>query len=287
MTPPAIYRSVAGEQAVQARYDALLARWPVPYQALHIPTRYGETFVIDSGSQAAQPLVLLHGAGTNSAMWAGDVAEYSRHYRVLAIDLLGEAGKSAPNRMDWAGPAYAEWLDEVLQSLGIKAVTLIGLSQGAWTALKFAIYTPASVTALVALSPAGIVPDKLSFVSRALPLSLLGGWGIRRINRLVLGGQSVPAEIEETMTLNMTHFKTRVGVVPLFSDDELRRLRMPVQLVIGRRDALRDAEKIAARMQQLVPQLTPTIIPDAGHALINSRAYILPFLAATASGAPV
>ena len=286
MTAPAIYRSAAGEQAVQARYNALLARWPVPCQALQIPTRYGETFVIDSGSQAAQPLVLLHGAGTSSAMWAGDVAEYSRHYRVLAIDLLGEAGKSASNRMDWAGPAYAEWLDEVLQSLGIKAVTLIGLSQGAWTALKFAVYKPASVTALVALSPAGIVPDKLSFVARALPLSLLGGWGIRRINRLVLGGQSVPTEIEETMTLNMTHFKTRIGVVPLFSDDELRRLRMPVQLVIGRRDALRDAEKIAARMQQHVPQLTPTIIPDAGHALINSQSSILAFLAATASGPP-
>lgn len=286
MTPPAIYRSVAGEQAVQARYDSLLARWPVPYTTVHIPTQHGETFAIESGAATAPPLVLLHGAGTNSAMWAGDVAEYSRHYRVLAIDLLGEAGKSAPNRMDWAGPAYAEWLDEVLQSLGIEAVALLGLSQGAWTALKFAVYRPERVAALVVLSPAGIVPDKLSFVARALPLSLMGRWGIRRINRLVLGGQSVPAEIEATMTLNMTHFKTRVGVLPLFSDAELRRLTMPVQLVIGRRDALRDAEKIAARMQQLVPQLMPTIIPDAGHALINSRSSILPFLAAAAPGQP-
>jgi pimeloyl-ACP methyl ester carboxylesterase len=223
--------------------------------------------------------VLLHGAGTNSAMWAADVTDYSRQYRVLALDLPGEPGKSAPNRPSWNGPAYAEWLEDVLNALKLEAVTIIGLSQGAWTALKFAVSQPERVTALVVLSPGGITPDKLSFVVRALPLLLLGRWGIKRINRMVLGGQSVPAEVEEAMTVLMTHFKTRVGVLPIFSDAELRQLTMPVQLVMGARDTLRDAEKITARMKQLVPHLTATLIPEAGHALVNVRTYVLPFLA--------
>jgi pimeloyl-ACP methyl ester carboxylesterase len=138
-------------------------------------------------------------------MWAGDVTDYSRHYRVLAIDLLGEPGKSAPNRPSWDGPAYAEWLEDVLNALKLEAVTIIGLSQGAWTALKFAVSQPERVTALVVLSPGGITRDKLSFVVRALPLLLLGRWGIKRINRMVLAGQSVPAEVEEAMTVLMTH----------------------------------------------------------------------------------
>jgi pimeloyl-ACP methyl ester carboxylesterase len=216
-------------------------------------------------------------------MWGGDVADYSRHYRVLAIDLLGEPGKSAPNRPSWDGPAYAEWLEDVLDALKLEAVTIIGLSQGAWTALKFAVSQPERVTALVVLSPGGITPDKLSFVVRALPLLFLGRWGIKRINRLVLAGQSVPAEVEEAMTVLMTNFKARVGVLPIFSDTELQRLTMPVQLVMGGRDALRDAEKIAARMKQLAPDLTTTIIPEAGHAVVNARAYILPFLAASSA----
>jgi pimeloyl-ACP methyl ester carboxylesterase len=212
-------------------------------------------------------------------MWAGDVTDYSRRYRVLAIDLLGEPGKSAPNRPSWNGPAYAEWLEDLLNALELEAVTIIGISQGAWTALKFAVSQPERVTALAVLSPGGITRDKLSFVVRALPLSLLGRWGIARINRLVLAGQSVPAEVEEAMTLLMMHFKARVGVLPLFSDTELRRLTMPVQLVMGARDALRDAEKVTARMKQLVPHLTATIVPEAGHALVNARTYVLPFLA--------
>ena len=262
-----------------ALYDSLLARWPVPYATLNVPTRHGSTFVIASGAESAPPLVLLHGAGTNSTMWAADVTDYSRHYRVLAIDLLGEPGKSAPNRPSWDSPAYAEWLGDVLNALKLEAVTIIGLSQGAWTALKFAISQPERVTALVVLSPGGITPDKLSFVVRALPLLLLGRWGIKRINRMVLAGQSVPAEVEEAMTVLITHFKARIGTLPIFSDTELRRLTMPVQLVMGARDAIRDAEKITARMKQLVPHLTATIIPEAGHALVNARTYVLSFLA--------
>jgi pimeloyl-ACP methyl ester carboxylesterase len=76
----------------------------------------------------------------------------------------------------------------------------------------------------------------------------------------------------------MTHFKTRLGTLPIFSDLELQCLTMPVLLLVGERDVLRDAEKISARMQKLVPYLTTIIIPKGGHALLNTTAHILPFL---------
>jgi pimeloyl-ACP methyl ester carboxylesterase len=165
LTLQSIYKSPAGEQAVMALYDSWLARWPAPYTTLNVPTRHGSTFVIASGAEAALPLVLIHGAGTNSTMWAGDVADYSRHYRVLAIDLPGEPGKSAPNRPSWDGPAYAEWLEDVLNALPLEAVTIIGLSQGAWTALKFAISHPdwvagASSASIAWCWPANPYPQK-------------------------------------------------------------------------------------------------------------------------------
>jgi pimeloyl-ACP methyl ester carboxylesterase len=285
LTVQSLYKSPAGEQAVMALYDSFLMRWPVPHRTLTVPTRHGSTFVVASGEESAPPVVLLHGAGTNSAMWTGDVAEYSRRYRVLAVDLPGEPGKSASNRPSWDSPAYAQWLEDVLGALGIEAASIVGMSQGAWTALKFAVYKPERVKALSLLSPGGIVPDKLSFLVRGLPLLCLGRWGITRLNRMVLGGQTVPAEVEEAMTVLLMHFKARVGTLPLFSDAELRRLTMPVQLLMGDRDVLRDAQRITARMKQLVPNLTATTLPGAGHALVNARTHVLPFLAA-ASLAP-
>jgi len=231
MCAESIYKSLAGERAVMAAYDAVLGCWPVPCEMRTIPTRHGDAFVIASGQGSASPLVLLHGAGANSAMWDGDIVEYSRHYRVYAVDLLGEPGKSAPSRPAWDGPAYAEWLDDVLAALEVEKAALLGISQGGWTALKFAAYQP--------------------------------------------------ERVEQFIILIMTNFRPRIGLLPLFSDEELRRLTMPVLLLVGARDALRDGDKIAARMQKLVPDLTATIIPGAGHALFGTTPQVMPFLSAT------
>lgn len=278
-----LFKSPAGEKAVMAFYDSALARWPVPFQTLNLPTRHGDTFVIAcgaaGGAKSAPPLVLLHGAGTNSAMWAGDVAEYSRHYRVYAVDLPGEPGKSAPNRLAWDSPAYAQWLQDVLDALKIEKTRLLGISQGGWTALKFTTYQPGRVEKLVVLTPGGITPDKLSFVVRALPLALLGRWGLKRINRMLFGDQPVPEKVDEAVILVSSHFKPRVGVLPIFTDAELQRLTMPVLLLMGTQDALRDAQQIAARMRKLAPHLAVTTLPGAGHALVNTAPQIMPFLA--------
>ncbi|MCC7446944.1 MAG: alpha/beta hydrolase [Anaerolineae bacterium] len=263
-----------------ALYDAALARWPVPCERLTISTRHGDTFVIASGEPTAPPLILLHGAGTNSAIWIGDVGVLSRRYRVYAVDLIGEAGKSAPSRPDWNGPAYAEWLCDVFNALKIEQAALVGISQGAWTALKFATGAPERVTRLVLLTPGGIVPDKLSFLLRAIPLSILGRWGAERLSQAIYGNQPIPdGALDITVTV-MSHFKARVGVLPIFTDEELHRLTMPTLLLGGTADVLRDIPKIAARLNKLLPNLTVTIIPQAGHALLNTTDQVVGFLSA-------
>lgn len=142
MSTKSIYKSGYGERVIAEFYDSILAYWPVPCQMLDIPTRHGNTFVVASGSPAAPALVQLHGSSTNSAMWSGDVSTYSRHYRVYTVDTLGEPGKSAPSRPSLAGPAYAEWLEDVFNALNIQKAVLMGYSQGGWMALKFATYRP-------------------------------------------------------------------------------------------------------------------------------------------------
>ncbi|MEM7134171.1 MAG: alpha/beta hydrolase [Chloroflexota bacterium] len=278
MTTQSIYKSPAGEQIMMDLYNAVLADWSVPCQTLTIPTRHGDTFIIVSGDEAAPPLLLLHGAGSNSAIWRPDMMQYSQAHRVFAVDLLGEAGKSAPSRPLWDGPAYAEWLEDVFDALKIDKAAIVGISQGSWTALKFATCYPKRITKLALLCPGGVVPDRLSFVLRVIPLSLMGKWGTKQIMHLVFGNVPIPKEAEEFMTLSMTHFKPRLGVLPLFSDEELQHLTMPVLVIMGEKDALRDANKIVTRLQHLLPKFTAKVIPDAGHALLDTTRYVAPFL---------
>jgi pimeloyl-ACP methyl ester carboxylesterase len=279
MNTHSIYKSPAGERAVMALYDKVLADyWPAPYETSTLPTRHGDTFVIACGEETAPALVLLHGAGSNSAIWAADAALYGRQHRVYAVDLIGEPGKSAPNRPAWDSPAYAEWLEDVLDGLRLDQAALLGVSQGGWTALKFATYRPERVGKLALLCPGGVVSDRTSFYLRFLPLLLLGKWGARRANRMLFGSQPVPKEADEFLVVTLAHFKPRTGVLPIYSDQELSRLTMPVLLLGGTQDAIRDSEKIAARMRKLVPQLTSIIVPGAGHVLLNTTDYTIPFL---------
>jgi pimeloyl-ACP methyl ester carboxylesterase len=280
MKTESIYKSLAGHREIMALYDAVLAHWPVAHETFNLPTRHGDTFVIASGEKSAPPLILLHGSASNAVSWVGDVAEYSSHFRVYAVDLPGEPGKSTQNRPAWDGPGYAEWLEDVLDSLKIPKTALLGLSQGGWTALKFATSRPERVTRLVLLAPGGIIPTRPAFILKAVILSMFGRWGAEKINRIVFGKQTIHPEAVKFMNAIMTHFKARIDKEYLFSDDELKRLNMPTLLIGGAEDALIPMESVIPRMQKLVPQLKAVLIPDMGHALINMAERVIPFLTA-------
>ncbi len=281
MNPTSIYKSPAGEREIMALYDAAVARWPVAHETFSLATRHGETFLIASGERLAPPLILLHGAASNAVSWAGDVAAYSSHFRVYAVDIPGDPGKSAQNRLPWAGPGYAEWLEDVLDGLGARKAALLGLSQGGWTALKFATYRPERVDRLVLLTPGGVVPTKPSFILSAIVLSMFGRWGAERLNRKVFGKQPMYPEVARFMNAIMTHHSARIDKEYIFADAELKRLDMPILLLGGTEDVIRPMAAVAARMAKLVPKLEAALIPHAGHVLVNMSARVLPFLETT------
>lgn len=216
---PAIYKSPAGEQAVKARYEALLALWPVPHERRHLPTREGETFVIACGPQDAPAVILLHGAAFNSVTWMGDVSAWSRHFRLYAVDVIGHPGFSAPSRPPYETDAHALWLDDVLDGLGVDRAALVGISLGGWLAIDYAARRPGRVTSLVALAPGGVGREltsmaKILFV--ILPLMMLGTWGRRKAGRMILGPMPDAASPGAAMARDFSmlihrHFRQRVG----------------------------------------------------------------------------
>lgn len=233
MNTKPVYKSSAGKKEIMALYDAVLARWPVAHETFSIPTRQGETFVIASGEKSAPPLLLLHGSASNAVSWVGDVSAYSDHFRVYALDLPGEPGKSAENRPSWQGMGFAEWLEDVLRGLEIQKASLVGISQGGWTAIRFATIHPQRVEKLVLLTPAGVVPFRTSTLLKAVLFSLFGKWSPAVNHRLVFGKQPVHPDAVRFMDTIYKNFNTRIEKGYLFSDDELKRLTMPTLFIGG------------------------------------------------------
>lgn len=273
-----IYKSEAGASEIRQRYREVLATWPVPAEHVRVPTREGETFVVVSGPEDAPPVLLLHGSGANTTQWQADVPSWARHFRTYAVDLIGEPGLSAPSRPSLGSDAYALWLDDVLDGLGITSASIVGMSLGGWMALDYATRRPERVSRLALLCPGGLGRQTTGWMFKALFLGLFGRWGIRRSARTVTGLDMPNAgPVLDDLVLTFRQFKPRRWL-PLFSDGALRGLSMPVLVVVGGRDVMFDSAGTARRVRECVPHATVDVLPEVGHAIFGQTDAVLAFL---------
>jgi 2-hydroxy-6-oxonona-2,4-dienedioate hydrolase len=118
-----------------------------------VPTRF-----LEAGPVDAPVVVMLHGTAGSLENFCVNVAEYAEHFRVLALDMLG-CGYTGKPEQDYLITDYAEHVRGFLDSLGIDAAALVGVSLGSWVAARLAHDHPGRVTSLVMIAPAGIVTD--------------------------------------------------------------------------------------------------------------------------------
>jgi pimeloyl-ACP methyl ester carboxylesterase len=150
-----------------------MTSWPVPYQEVEVPTRFGTTHVVVSGPIDAAPLVLLHGYRATLTMWAANVAASSKDHRVYAIDVMGQPSKTVPTDPIRNAQDYVTWLTETLDALHLDRPSLVGMSYGGWLALNFALAVPARLSKLVLLSPGGLLPMVREFSLRGILMMFL------------------------------------------------------------------------------------------------------------------
>src|ERR1700729_3318135 len=78
---------------------------------------------------AGEALLLIHGMAGSSDTWRAVMPRLAKKYRVVAPDLLGH-GASAKPRGDYSLGAFAAWLRDLLDGLGISRAGVSGQSLG-------------------------------------------------------------------------------------------------------------------------------------------------------------
>ncbi|MGU3653602.1 alpha/beta fold hydrolase [Mycolicibacterium sp. A43C] len=272
-----IYRSRAGQQAVERAYREHLRRWTVPLRQRFVATREGETFVLDCGPADAPPIVLLHGAGSNSAMWQADAARWSLTHRLYMVDLIGEPGLSAPSRPPRTSDAYASWLDDVLNELGIDTAALVGVSLGGWLATDYAIRRPGRVQRLALRAPGGIGRQRYAVLA-ALALIPFGDRGTRLALRIALGPGNIPDPVLDYMLPIQRHYRPRHDPLPIFSDADLKSITAPLFVVLGSRDRMISSNDTVARLRRLQPAASMSLLSGVGHGTFDDGADLHAFL---------
>jgi pimeloyl-ACP methyl ester carboxylesterase len=256
--------------------------WPEDSDSVYIDTSFGNTFVRICGPESAPPLVLLHGAGTNSLMWSRNIRALSEKYRTYAVDTIDDHGLSVNSKLLRSADEYTEWLDELFSGLHLdNHINLVGLSYGGWLSGQYAIRHRDRLNKVVLLSPAGIVqPIRMQFYIRGV-ISFLPFRNCRR-NLLSWVLEDLRKQDEsffETIVLYQMELarqcfksyqiRTNPGIL---SDQELQNLQVPVLFLTGANEKIYSSDKAMERLERVAPSIEKGLFPGAGHDLFAVKA---------------
>lgn len=89
-----MYKTPEHKRKIMDLYNSKLAQLLVEFDTINVKTKLGITHIITSGKKENQPVIFLHAMGLTSTMWLDNISELSKHFRVYAVDELGDIGKS-------------------------------------------------------------------------------------------------------------------------------------------------------------------------------------------------
>jgi pimeloyl-ACP methyl ester carboxylesterase len=267
-----VFRSPEGEAQFLAAYDAVLKQWPVPYEELYLPIRFGDTHIIASGPLDAAPLILLHPSGGGATIWVHNVGPPSQRCRVYAIDTISEPNKSILShsislrqRQD-----FADWMGDLFIELQIERANMVGNSFGGFLTLNTILHLPERVNRAVLISPAAAFVPMPAWTWHFIPANVIGP--LIGSQRILLGAydwiwQDFPKDE------CMAQLRARTAIFgrlhhwspTVFSDEELRQIRAPILLLIGDHEVIYKPEQAIRRATRLVPGLKAEIVPNANH----------------------
>jgi len=298
-----MYKSAEGHQAIMDWYDDVLAQLDVEVESQYVSTRFGRTHMLVSGPKDATPLILVPGVAGCAPLWRRQLPEFSKHFRVYALDIVGQPGKSDPTTPSFLGDDFAVWMVDVLDSLNIERAHFAGTSVGGWMVLRLGIHAPERVEKIVMLSPTG--------VSRArLPIKI---WVTKFLNKRKdanalqddLTAKSVTnkspgasfgtfdRKLAKLMALCTRHYRVDRSM-GIYNEDTqkvdlwkgmrvlrkfflseprsvLKQFDVPALLVFGEHEMLYDPHKVAKRARRIMPGLATDVIEGAGHAAIYDK----------------
>jgi 2-succinyl-6-hydroxy-2,4-cyclohexadiene-1-carboxylate synthase len=220
-------------------------------------------------------LVLLHGFTNTGVSWDGVVAALPQRYRPLAPDIRGHGAASEKRPVSLAS-VIAD-----VGALADRSFELAGYSMGGRLALHVALALPGRVgrLVLVGASP-GLADAGARAARRAADEALAADLEAMTIEQFAQRWARTPALADQPADVQAAVHAQRLrntpaglaaalrglgtGALPSLWD-RLGELTIPVELVVGERDAKFRAT--AERMAAVVPNARLAVVPGTGHAV--------------------
>jgi pimeloyl-ACP methyl ester carboxylesterase len=238
-----------------------------------------------------RPVLFLHGGGLDAAglSFQKTLPALAKRHHVFAPDLPG-FGQSDPMPVTWRVEECVEFVGRLLDALGLKRASLVGVSMGGAFAVGFTLLAPERVERLALVDSAGLgneIPGGLlSYFRVQMPLLDELSWtalaASRTLARRNLGAALVSQKevFNEEVLDKYLRLARRAGAGTAFRQlqrseyqwngmrtnylDRLSEIKVPTLLVHGMEDKIVPVAW-AERAHGLIKDSTLELIPECGH----------------------
>ncbi len=197
-------------------------------------------------------LILLHGNGEDGGYFVHQIDYFSPHFRVIAVDTRGH-GRSPRGTGEFTIARFADDLRDFMDRLRIDRAAILGYSDGANIAMRFAIRHPERTTALI-LNGGNLYPRGVK-ARYQIPIEIACRIAALRANR------SENARRDYELLRLMVYD-------PNIRERELVAIRVPTLVIAGTRDMIRESHTRHIAKQISGARLR---IIDGGHAVANEN----------------
>lgn len=173
------------------------------------------------GDTNKQPLVLAHGLISSVEYWHRVIEPLSQYYQVIAYDWPGFGKSDKPNRV-YTLTFYTQFLNDLLDTLNLKQVALVGHSLGGGLVLDFAGNHPDKVSHIILLNSVGF-HKQVTWIFRLMGIPFLG-YMLTRINR-DLFAKALRTNVYDDSAISDEFIDT---IYPMVSDPKARRTMLNI-----------------------------------------------------------
>jgi pimeloyl-ACP methyl ester carboxylesterase len=210
------------------------------------------------------PLLLSHGFGASSAMWAPNLAALSRDRLVITWDLRGHGRSASPDDpAQYSQAASVADMSAILDACGVERAAIGGLSLGGFLSLAFYLVHPGRVSALLLFDTGPGYKDDAA-------RQRWNNWAVARAEAFDSDGL---AALGASPEVRRGHHDPRGlasaarGILTQQTSqviDSLSEIRVPTLVLVGSDD--RPFLNAADYMAIKIPAASKIVIGSAGHA---------------------
>ncbi len=270
-----MFKDQASQTKFDELYDKCLKLWPVPYKTIRVETKNGNTNVIECGDLDKPVLVLFHGVSATSLMWVPNIQELSKYYHLYAIDTLGDIGRSFTKEPFRNKKQAAEWVNDILQKMGIKKPNIIGMSYGSFLALNYSLHYRDNVHRLIMVSPTdSFVPLRMTFWLKFVLVML---FPLKKNRKDFMTWTNGNVKVEENDFTEMVFLGMSKAIYrfpatgTIFSKEELSSIDIETLILIGENEVLVDIEKLQASAKSAMKSVKIVVIKSGSHTVCSEK----------------